>query len=185
MIGHPAVPRRAPRPGELDQTVVVTWSGTVHFHATRRRWQDRMSVKLRDRHAVDTGDARLRVLLIEHDPKMVSLVRNILTDDGYEVVGMTVADDALNQLDDLDPDVIVLDEVMPRAKVSTSPTRSASARRATDRDLQLALRSPAQPGIEAAGLRVLREGRRHRASRGLHPGGLPPNGVTGCRESPP
>jgi two-component system, OmpR family, response regulator VicR len=60
-----------------------------------------------------TGDARLRVLLIEHDPKMVSLVRSILTDDGYDVVGMTTAQDALNQLDDLDPDVIVLDEVMP------------------------------------------------------------------------
>jgi two-component system, OmpR family, response regulator VicR len=56
---------------------------------------------------------RLRVLLIEHDPKMISLVRSILTDDGYEVVGMTTADDALSQLAELDPDVIVLDEVMP------------------------------------------------------------------------
>jgi two-component system response regulator VicR len=63
-----------------------------------------------------TGDNHLRVLLIEHDPKMVSLVRNILTDDGYDVVGMTVADDALIQLDDLDPDVIVLDEVMPESE---------------------------------------------------------------------
>jgi two-component system response regulator VicR len=62
--------------------------------------------------AVDR-DGRLRVLLIEHDPKMISLVRTILTDDGYDVVGMTAADDALGQLDDLDPDVIVLDEVMP------------------------------------------------------------------------
>jgi DNA-binding response OmpR family regulator len=53
------------------------------------------------------------VLLIEHDPKMVALVRSILTDDGYEVVGMTAADDALTRLDDLEPDVIVLDEVMP------------------------------------------------------------------------
>ena len=58
-------------------------------------------------------DDHLRVLLIEHDPKMVALVRSILTDDGYEVIGMTAADDALIQLDDLDPDVIVLDEVMP------------------------------------------------------------------------
>jgi DNA-binding response OmpR family regulator len=62
---------------------------------------------------VTTNDDHLRVLLIEHDPKMVGLVRSILTDDGYEVVGMTAADDALIQLDDLDPDVIVLDEVMP------------------------------------------------------------------------
>jgi two-component system response regulator VicR len=61
----------------------------------------------------DEDDDRLRVLLIEHDPKMISLVRSILTDDGYDVVGLTTADDALSQLDDLDPDVIVLDEVMP------------------------------------------------------------------------
>ena len=47
---------------------------------------------------------------------MVSLVRDILTDDGYEVVGITVADDALIRLDDLDPDVIVLDEVMPESE---------------------------------------------------------------------
>ena len=59
------------------------------------------------------GDDQLRVLLIEHDPKMVGLVRGILTEDGYDVVGMTAVDDALSQLDDLDPDVIVLDEVMP------------------------------------------------------------------------
>jgi DNA-binding response OmpR family regulator len=56
------------------------------------------------------------VLLIEHDPKMVQLVRNILTDDGYDVVGLTVADEALTQLDDLDPDVIVVDEVMPESE---------------------------------------------------------------------
>jgi DNA-binding response OmpR family regulator len=63
---------------------------------------------------VTTGDDdQLRVLLIEHDPKMVALVRSILTDDGYEVVGMTASDDAVARLDELDPDVIVLDEVMP------------------------------------------------------------------------
>ena len=60
-----------------------------------------------------SGDGHLRVLLIEHDPKLISLVRGVLTDDGYEVVGMTAADEALAHLDDLDPDVIVLDEVMP------------------------------------------------------------------------
>jgi DNA-binding response OmpR family regulator len=63
-----------------------------------------------------TGNDHLRVLLIEHDPRMVTLVRSILTDDGYEVVGVTVADDALVRLDDLDPDVIVLDEVMPESE---------------------------------------------------------------------
>ena len=63
-----------------------------------------------------SDDAGLRVLLIEHDPKMVSMVRTILADDGYDVVGLTAADDALTQLDELDPDVIVLDEVMPESE---------------------------------------------------------------------
>ena len=53
------------------------------------------------------------MLLIEHDPKMVALVHRVLTDDGYDVVGMTAPEDALTRLDELDPDVIVLDEVMP------------------------------------------------------------------------
>ncbi|HEY2812661.1 MAG TPA: response regulator [Acidimicrobiales bacterium] len=58
----------------------------------------------------------LRVLLVEHDPKMALLVGDILAGDGYDVVGVTVADDALVQLDDVDPDVIVLDEVMPESE---------------------------------------------------------------------
>jgi DNA-binding response OmpR family regulator len=72
-----------------------------------------MSATREDRTVTTADDDPLRVLLIEHDPKMVALVRSILTDDGYEVVGMTAADDALTRLDDLEPDVVVLDEVMP------------------------------------------------------------------------
>jgi DNA-binding NtrC family response regulator len=52
-------------------------------------------------------------LLIDDDAKMVTLVRSILSDEGYEVVGRTSAADVLEQLEALDPHVVVLDEVMP------------------------------------------------------------------------
>ena len=56
---------------------------------------------------------RIRVLLIDDDAKMVTLVRSILADDGYDVVGATSAADVLDQLEAFDPHVVVLDEVMP------------------------------------------------------------------------
>ena len=54
-----------------------------------------------------------RVLLVDDDAKMVELVVGILTDDGYEVVGTTNASEALELVASLEPDVVVLDEVMP------------------------------------------------------------------------
>ena len=57
--------------------------------------------------------SRLRVLLVDDDAKMVTLVQSILADDGYEVVGVTDTDDVLALVHEFDPNVIVLDEVMP------------------------------------------------------------------------
>ncbi len=54
-----------------------------------------------------------RVLLVDDDAKMVELVVGILSDDGYDVVGTTSATEALELVDSLSPDVVVLDEVMP------------------------------------------------------------------------
>jgi len=62
---------------------------------------------------VTLAGAPIRVLLIDDDAKMVTLVRSILSDEGYEVVGRTSAADVLEQLEALDPHVVVLDEVMP------------------------------------------------------------------------
>ena len=56
---------------------------------------------------------RVRVLLIDDDAKMVRLVRSILRDDGYDVVGLTSPADVANQIEMLDPHVVVLDKVMP------------------------------------------------------------------------
>lgn len=55
----------------------------------------------------------IRVLLIDDDAKMVALVRSILTEEGYEVVGNTTSAGVMAQVDALDPHVVVLDEVMP------------------------------------------------------------------------
>ena len=60
-----------------------------------------------------SASPRIRVLLIDDDAKMVTLVRSILADDGYEVVGCTSPVEVLAQVAELDPHVVVLDEVMP------------------------------------------------------------------------
>ena len=52
-------------------------------------------------------------MLIDDDAKMVQLVRGILRDDGYDVVGLTSVTDVLAQIESLDPHVVVLDKVMP------------------------------------------------------------------------
>ena len=60
-----------------------------------------------------SAGAGIRVLLIDDDAKMVTLVQSILTDEGYEVVGSTSPANVMRQVDALDPHVVVLDEVMP------------------------------------------------------------------------
>jgi DNA-binding NtrC family response regulator len=62
---------------------------------------------------VTSAGSRIRVLLIDDDAKMVTLVRSILADDGFEVVGITNAAEVLGQVQALDPHVVVVDEVMP------------------------------------------------------------------------
>ena len=59
------------------------------------------------------ADDRVRVLLIDDDAKMVRLVRSILRDDGFDVVGMTDPLDVVAHVEQLDPHVVVLDKVMP------------------------------------------------------------------------
>jgi DNA-binding NtrC family response regulator len=60
-----------------------------------------------------TSGERVRVLLIDDDAKMVQLVRSILRDDGFDVVGLTSPADIAAQIQMLDPHVVVLDKVMP------------------------------------------------------------------------
>lgn len=54
-----------------------------------------------------------RILLVDDSPHAQRMGERILTDEGYEVVTVSNTDSALIRLDDVDPDVVVADTVMP------------------------------------------------------------------------
>jgi CheY-like chemotaxis protein len=54
-----------------------------------------------------------RILLVDDSPHAQRIGERILSDEGYEVVTVSNADSALIRLDDVDPDVVVADTVMP------------------------------------------------------------------------
>lgn len=54
-----------------------------------------------------------RILLVDDSSHAQRMGERILADEGYEVVTLSNADSALIRLDDVDPDVVVADTVMP------------------------------------------------------------------------
>ncbi|HLI85835.1 MAG TPA: response regulator [Bryobacteraceae bacterium] len=54
-----------------------------------------------------------RILLVDDSPHAQRLGERILTGEGFEVVTVSSGDAALIRLDDVDPDVVVADTVMP------------------------------------------------------------------------
>jgi CheY-like chemotaxis protein len=54
-----------------------------------------------------------RVLLVDDSPHAQRMGERILSDEGYEVVTVSNADSALVRLEDVDPDVVIADTVMP------------------------------------------------------------------------
>jgi CheY-like chemotaxis protein len=54
-----------------------------------------------------------RILLVDDSPHAQRMGERILTEEGFEVVTVSNADSALIRLDDVDPDVVVADTVMP------------------------------------------------------------------------
>jgi CheY-like chemotaxis protein len=54
-----------------------------------------------------------RILLVDDSPHALRMGERILADEGYEVVAVSNADSALIRLEDVDPDVVVADTVMP------------------------------------------------------------------------
>jgi CheY-like chemotaxis protein len=54
-----------------------------------------------------------RILLVDDSPHAQRMGERILTDEGYEVVTVSSSDSALIRLDDVDPDVVIADTVMP------------------------------------------------------------------------
>src|SRR5580693_3730364 len=54
-----------------------------------------------------------RILLVDDSPHAQRMGERILSDEGYEVVTVSNSDSALIRLDDVDPDVVLADTVMP------------------------------------------------------------------------
>lgn len=54
-----------------------------------------------------------RVLLVDDSPHAQRMGERILADEGYEVVTVSNADSALVRMEDVDPDVVLADTVMP------------------------------------------------------------------------
>src|SRR4051812_30240590 len=54
-----------------------------------------------------------RVLLVDDSPHAQRMGERILSEEGFEVVTVSNADSALIRLEDVDPDVVVADTVMP------------------------------------------------------------------------
>jgi CheY-like chemotaxis protein len=54
-----------------------------------------------------------RILLVDDSPHAQRMGERILSDEGYEVVTVSNADSALIRLEDVDPDIVVADTVMP------------------------------------------------------------------------
>ena len=54
-----------------------------------------------------------RILLIDDSPHAQRMGERILTEEGYEVVTVSNGDSALIRLEDVDPDVVLADTVMP------------------------------------------------------------------------
>jgi CheY-like chemotaxis protein len=54
-----------------------------------------------------------RILLVDDSPHAQRMGERILSDEGYEVVTVSNADAALVRLEDVDPDIVLADAVMP------------------------------------------------------------------------
>jgi CheY-like chemotaxis protein len=54
-----------------------------------------------------------RILLVDDSPHAQRMGERILTEEGYEVVTVSNADSALIRLEDVDPDIVIADTVMP------------------------------------------------------------------------
>lgn len=55
----------------------------------------------------------VRVVCIEDEPEMIDLVRLILSREGYEVIGAPGGIKGLEAVEDLTPDLVLLDLMMP------------------------------------------------------------------------
>ena len=58
--------------------------------------------------------AKLRILVVDDEPAIVDLVRQLLLRHGYDVMTASDGDDALQAIYDLRPDLVILDLMLPK-----------------------------------------------------------------------
>ncbi len=56
---------------------------------------------------------RSRVLVVDDDPGMLELMEVYISRRGFQVIGVPSGEDALGTLDDTQPDLVILDLVLP------------------------------------------------------------------------
>lgn len=62
---------------------------------------------------IEAGRKRITVLIVDDEPDMVNLLKRILMDAGMDVVGATSGLEAIERCPRIQPDVILLDLMMP------------------------------------------------------------------------
>ena len=60
-----------------------------------------------------SGDKPARLLIVDDEPQVASLLRRFVSQEGYDVTVVHDGDSALAWLNDNNPDVVVFDIVMP------------------------------------------------------------------------
>jgi len=66
------------------------------------------------RPAADRRDTKVRILIVEDEPAMVSALRDNFEYEGFEVVSAADGEAGLQQVEATNPDLVVLDVMMPR-----------------------------------------------------------------------
>src|SRR5262249_27606664 len=64
--------------------------------------------------ACDSGEYMPRILLADDSPHAQRMGERILSEEGYEVVTASDGASALIRLEDVDPDVVLADAIMPK-----------------------------------------------------------------------
>jgi TonB family protein len=68
---------------------------------------------MRSRHPAGEGEVSYKILLIDHDESLVERIQRPLADAGYEVVVATCAEEGVQTLEKLQPDLAVIEALLP------------------------------------------------------------------------
>jgi len=63
---------------------------------------------------IKEGEVTKRILVVDDEPQIVSVLKMRLEDNGYEVISASDGEEGLEKAKDLKPDLIILDIIMPK-----------------------------------------------------------------------